>query len=148
MMGTIEDQVEEKSQSLLFDDYFTSPNSPGVAATVVHRGVEIKLKIKKSLTLDELQQAADAGLALSIDKAGQAQVTKMDQGAYSRKVVLLGVKQWPFTYDDGSPVPINKNTVAMMDGNLANKIADVILGNREAQQKALDPFVEKSEEDS
>lgn len=141
VQGVIEDII-------LYDDFFTDENDRGVEAIIEHKGKMLKFRLKKSLTLDEKQRAADAGVAITLDKQGNPKVTKMDQAAYTRAVLLAGVKYWPFEYSPGKPVPISEKTIRRLDGGLADKIASVILGQQEAQGQALDPFAQKSEEDS
>lgn len=148
---------DETLEPVLYDDYFSDPEDPGVETTIEHRGKLLKFRLKKSLTLDEKQLASDAGVKFELDKDGNPKITRMDQAAYTREIVFSGLKEWPFTYSNhpniaanlrGKPVPITRHHVSRMDGVLAEKIAAVILGQREAQQKALDPFDQKSGEDS
>lgn len=153
----IKDRVAEEAEAMLYDDYFTDEDDPGVEAVIEHKGKQLKFRVKKSLTLDEKQLASDAAVAIELDKDGQPHVTKMDQAAYTKAIVFAGVLEWPFKYSQhpkiaanlrGKPVPITKYHVSRMDGVLADKIANVILGQREAQQKAIDPFAQKSGEGS
>jgi len=147
-MGSTQEPLEDTQEPLLFEDYFNSPEAPGVEIEVMHKGKVVRLRVKKSLTLDEMQQATDAGVAIALDKEGNPTITKMNQGAYSKAIVLAGVRSWPFTNPDGSPVPFTKANVNIMDGVLAEKIATAILGNRAVQQQAIVPFAEKLKEDS
>lgn len=144
-VDTIKTLVTDAVEEVLYDDYFTDENDPGVVAVVEHLGKKLKFRVKKSLTLSEKQLASSAAVSFSLDKDGNPTITKMDQAAYTSQVVLAGVKSWPFKYRSGEPVPINRLTVSRMDGTLAEKVAAVILGQREAQQKALDPFAPKSD---
>jgi hypothetical protein len=140
--------IEVENESFLYDDFFTDENDRGVETIIEHDGRKLKFRVKKSLTLDEKQRATDAGVVITLDKDGNPKISKMDQAAYTRAVLLAGVKYWPFEYSPGKPVPITEKTVRRIDGTLADKVAGVILGQQNAQAQALDPFVQKSEEDS
>lgn len=144
-MGSIDIEVQE---TVLYDDYFTDENDRGVEAVIEHNGKFLKFRLKKSLTLEEKQRATDAGVGIVLDKNGEPKITKMDQAAYTRAVLLAGVKFWPFEYSPGKPVPISEKTIRRLDGGLGDKIASVILGQQIAQAQALDPFAPKSEEGS
>lgn len=137
--------VTQKLETVLYDDYFTDPNDPGVDVSIAHRGKLLTFRLKKSLTLAEKQIAANAGVSISIDGTGQPTLNKMDQSAYTREILIAGVKAWPFAYQDGTPVPITRDTISRMDGELAEKISFVLLGQREAQAQALVPFGKKSD---
>lgn len=149
----IKERVAEEAEAMLYDDYFTDEDDPGVEAIIEHKGKLLRFRLKKSLTLDEKQLASDAAVNIELDKEGNPHITRMDQAAYTKAIVFAGVLEWPFTYSHhpkiaanlrGKPVPLTRYHVSRMDGALADKIAQVILGQREAQQRALDPFVEKS----
>lgn len=160
-MGSIDETVNNlnglvaaEAEAMLYDDYFSDPDDEGVEAVIEHRGKPLVFRLKRSLTLEEKQRAADAGVSIEVDKEGTPKLTKMDQAAYTREIVLAGIKEWPFRYGTGikvdpkfrgAPVPINRQTVSRMDGALADKIAAVLLGQRGVQQKALDPFEQKSD---
>lgn len=144
-------------EDILYDDFFTDEDDPGIAVVIEHKGKLLPFRVKKSLTLSEKQLAADAGVSIELDKAGNPSIKKMDQSAYTREIVLSGVKEWPFKYGEhpkiaanlrGKTVPITRHHVSRMDGVLAEKVAGVILGQQEVQRAAVDPFEQKSDEDS
>ena len=150
-MGKIEDTVDtinslvaDAIDAILYDDYFTEPGDKGVEVAVEHKGKLLKFRVKKSLTLAEKQAASDAAITISLDKEGTPTLQRMDQAAYTAAVLLGGLKWWPFEYSKGNPVPINAKTIARLDGALGDKIAAIILGQRDAQVAALDPFGAKS----
>lgn len=150
----MDETINLSGEDVLYDDFFSDPDDEGVEAVIEHKGKMLTFRLKKSLTLAEKQRAADASLGFELSPDGTPKITKMDQSAYTQEVVLAGVKSWPFRYSNhrkiaehlrGTPVPINRYSVSRMDGTLAEKVAAVILGQREAQQKALDPFEQKSD---
>lgn len=143
------DKDKDKTlDTVLYDDYFSEPGDKGVAAIIEHRGKKLRFWLRKSLTLDEKQKAADAAIEFTLDAEGKPTITKMSQAEYTRQVVLTGTKKWPFEFSPGKPVPVSEKFVKMLDGDLADKIAAVILGQRQAQEDALVPFEMKSGEDS
>ncbi len=137
---------------LLFDDYFSNPNAPGVMMSVFHNGRNIKFKARRSLSLGERQVASDASIKIEIDELGKPVLTKMDQAAFTHEILLMSLKWWPFRYPKdyeiaelaGQPVPINVETIAALDQALSDKMVVRILGMGDQQDKAIIPFVRVS----
>lgn len=139
-------------EQFLFNDYFSDPNDRGMEITVYHDGRWVPFRIRRALTLKEKQAANNAAIKIEFDEKGKPNVTRMDQAAFTERIVLAALTWWPFTYADGSPVPINRDTVAALDEHLneeiANKALKLAQAIEEAQQVALDPFVPPLEENS
>lgn len=135
------------ADEFLWEHYSTDASDRGVETEIVWRGKKIPLRVKRALTLDERQRANDVAFKFDVDKEGAAHIVKQDQGAFTKEVVLIGLKYWPFEYSPGNPVPINRKTINEADGGLLDIIASRILGITEVDKAALDPFVRKSEED-
>ncbi len=140
------EKKQQQQQHYSFNEYFNSPDSKGIE--VIVGGVPFR--IRRSLTLDEKQRAQDAGVEIEI-LDGEPNIKRMDQGAYTREVVLMALKSWPFTYDEdyevvelrGQPVPINRETVSALDEYVAEEIAAKVLRIGEVQRTGLSPFVKK-----
>ncbi len=135
---------DETDELLLFDDYFSNPNAPGVMMSVFHNGKNIKFKARRSLSLGERQVASDASIKIEIDELGKPVLTKMDQAAFTHEILLMSLKWWPFKYTDGTMVPIDHNTIAALDQALSDKMVVRILGMGDQQDKAIIPFVRAS----
>lgn len=141
-------KADQVLDTVLYDDYFSEPGDKGVDVVIEHRGKKLRFRLKKSLNLDEKQRAADAAIDFTLDKDGKPEITRMSQAEYTRQIVLAGTKKWPFEFSAGKPVPLDEAHVRKLDGELADKIAGFILGQRQAQEDALVPFEMKSEEGS
>ena len=128
-----------------FDDYFSGSE---VEVIIPFRGKLLPFRLKKSLTLQERQKANDAAIKIELSKDGKPVISRQDQGAYTNTVILLGLRSWPFEYRPGKPVPINMETIAKLDGNMADELATRILNGVEVDQKELDPFEKESDEAS
>ncbi len=111
--------------------------------TIIARGKPVPFRVKRSLTLKEKQAASDMAVKIDFDEKGKPILSKVDQGAYTVEIVLSGLKWWPYTYDSGEPVPINRETVTVHDSAINEQLASLILGVAEVQQAALAPFGEK-----
>lgn len=135
----------DHNQGFLFDEYFSGSD---IEIHIPYKGKLIPFRIKRALTLKERQQANDAAIQVNFDSKGKPNLQKNDQAAYTNEIILVGLKFWPFEYRPGKPVPINRETVAKLDGNLADEIAARILGAVEVDESALDPFVKESDEAS
>lgn len=136
----------------LFNDYFVNPNDQGIEVSIPFQGKDLKFRIRRSLTLKEKQSASDAAIAFEIDEEGRPLISKMDQSAYVLEILIAGLKAWPFTYPQdypdsslaGKPVPINRETISMLDSRLQEAVSSRILGMGVAQAQAIAPFGMKS----
>jgi hypothetical protein len=138
--------TELQQDTFLFNDYFSDPDDPGIEVVIHAKGKDIPFRIKRSLTLKEKQAASDAAVKIDFDVKGNPKLSKVNQGEYTEKITLAGLKWWPYTYGNGKPVPINAQTVAAHDSVINEQLAALILGVAEVQQQALTPFEMKSDE--
>ncbi len=143
----IEEDQQASGEAFLFNNYFSDPKSKGIEITILFDGKMIPFRIKSSLTLRERQRAQNASMKIKVDSQGKPSIGNIDQAGYTAGLVLSALIWWPFTYDNGKPVPINEQTVNALDGELNNRIANKLLHIEESQQVAIDPFVLKLEED-
>lgn len=134
------------SESFLWENYSTDPSDKGVEVYIEHRGDIIPFRVRRSLTIDERQKANSAAIEVKLDKDGHPTLARQDQSAYTKQIVLLGLKYWPFEFEPGKPVPITMKNIERLDGGLLDKIAAHILGAVEVDKGKFDPFVQKSEE--
>lgn len=132
--------MSEEERQVLYDDYFSESGDPGVDAVIEHRGKQLHFKLRKSVTLGEKQAALSASMSMSLTRDGTPVIERMDNAAYTEAIVLAAVKSWPFAFKDGSPVPITAESVHKLDGSLAEKISNRVLGQEAAQKEALAPF--------
>lgn len=131
-----------------WEDFSSEEGGRGVEVIIPFQGKALPFRIRKSLTIDERQKANDAAIDIGMDKHGKPVINRQDQGAYTKEIVRLGLKFWPFEFEPGKPVPITPKNIARLDGGLLSEIAARILGTAEVDQDELTPFGKKSEEDS
>lgn len=134
--------------SFLWENYASDPSDKGVDIIVEWQGEELPFRIKRVLTIDERQRANEAGVLISIDKDGKPKIEKQDQAAYTKQIVLAGLKRWPFEYEPGKSVPITLRNISALDGSLLDKLAQHILGITRVRKDEYDPFVSQSDEAS
>ncbi len=130
----------------LWDKYSADEKDRGIEIEIEYHGELLPFRIKRALTIDERQRANDAAIKIELDKSGKPRITRQDQAAFTKEIVLVGLKFWPFEYTPGKPVPINRETVSKLDGGLLDQIASHILGIAEVDKEAFDPFERKLEE--
>lgn len=124
----------------LYDDFFSEPGDRGVEVMIPWRGKNLPFRLRKSLTIGEKQAAMEKAVSISVTKEGIPKIERMDQGAYSREIALKAITFWPFEFSRGKPVPINKETIAKIDGSLLEKIVTIVTGQDQQQEQALGPF--------
>jgi hypothetical protein len=133
------------SKSFLWEEYAAEENDRGVEVLIPHHGEMLPFRIKRVLTIDERQRANEAGVELEIDSKGRPRLKRQNQAAFTKEVVLIGLKAWPFEYEPGKSVPITAKTVARLEASLLDEIASRILGIVEVNKEDLDPFGMKSD---
>lgn len=133
-----------EDQLVLYDDFFSESGDPGVETVIEHRGKMLKFRMRRSVTLGEKQDAMASSIAISLAKDGTPHIDRMDNAAFNEALVLASVREWPFKFADGNPVPINKETVHKLDSALSEKIVAIVNGQAESQKEALVPFEMKS----
>jgi len=132
--------------SFLWDEFSSDPGDRGVEVIIEWKGKLLPFRIKRALTLDERQRANQAAIEIGLSDEGKPVIVKQDQAAYTKEIVLIGLKFWPFEYSPGKPVPINLKNISILDGGILDKLASHILGLVEVKKVELDPFAPKSDE--
>lgn len=135
---------KQSDTPFLFGDYFSDPNDKGVEFSMNFQGRVLTFRVRRTLSLKEKQAASQAAVQFEIDDEGRPAIKNLDQSAFTNEIVLAGLISWPFEYAPGEPVPINRETVEALDGRIAEKIADRLVGMGVAQAQAIVPFEKKS----
>src|SRR5258708_5950329 len=105
-----------------FEDYFSDDGDPGVVVEVERDGRKIPFRVKRHLNLGDRQRIRAAGIKVGLDENGKAEmIGEPDEAAFGHEVVLVGLKHWPFVRD-GKPIPITSETVAKLDGGVADQL--------------------------
>lgn len=133
--------------AFLWEDYSADSNDKGVEVKIPFEGQVLPFRIRRRLSLDERQIANDAAFEMGFDKDGAPHLVKSDQGAYTREIVRIGLKKWPFEYSPGNPVPVTPANIAKLDGGLLELISKAILGATDAKRQQSD-FLHSSEKKS
>lgn len=124
----------------LWEEYADDNTDRGVSVDIMWHGEVLPFRIKRVLTIDERQIAQQAGIEIGVDEQGRPKLLRQDQAAYTKAVVRLGLKAWPFEYEEGKHVPINEKTVEKLDAGLLDEIAARILGITQVRRSDADPF--------
>jgi hypothetical protein len=129
-----------EKKTFLWEEYAADSSDRGVLVEIEWRGEVLPFRIKRVLTIDERQRAQQAGVELGIDEKGKPKLIRQDQAAYTKAIVLVGLKEWPFEFEPGKRVPINETTVSKLDAGLLDEIALRILGTTQVNKGDLAPF--------
>lgn len=134
--------------AFLWENFASESNDHGVQIEIEFQGEKLPFRIKRHLTIDERQRANDAAFKIDLDKDGKPTISKQDQAAFTKEVVLIGLRAWPFEYSEGNPVPLIRKNIAALDGALLSELAGRILGTTEVKKEELVPFGKESEDHS
>lgn len=131
----------------LFDDFFVSESDPGVRHVLLLRGRAVPFTMKRGLTLRDKEEASSAAMQRHFDaESGRLIIDGLDDAVLTAELLVRGIKSWPFTYHDGSPVPITRETVMSLLGEAADQLVKALQGGIEAKEREADgPFVPASD---
>lgn len=127
------------AKKFLFSQYSADDSTVSVEV------MGIPFRIRRALTIKERAKAQEAAVEITLDREGQPKIGKMDNSAFTVEVCLMALKEWPFEEDDGTPTPINRETVSRLDPSILDKLAANALGYYNEVNREADPFVRKPE---
>ena len=134
------------SAPFLFDDFFVSPEDPGVEVQIPFKGRLVPIRLKRGLTLAEKENATQAAITRHIDEdTGRVLIDGIDDAKLGSAVVAAYIKEWPFRRADGNPVPATPEFVAQLDSNFSDALMTVIKRLQEGKREEADgPFAPTS----
>jgi hypothetical protein len=136
-----------EEQTFLFDDFFVDEADPGVVHTVTIRGREVPITCSRGISLADKEAATQASVKRHVAPNGKIVVDGIDDTALAVELLMRCIKSWPFTYKDGSTVPINRRNIRMLLSDACDALALAIIGVGAAKEAEADgPFAPPSEE--
>lgn len=130
------------AEKFLFSKYSVNDDT----VEVMVKGVP--MKIRQALTSTERQKVQDKLISISVDERGKPQFGSPNTAAYTTEVCLVAIKSWPFVDANDNPVPINRETVEVLEPTIKEEVAARVLGYYEEVNKQVNPFEKKSDDHS
>lgn len=130
--------MAEQQENFFFDDYSVDENA-GVPVTIPINGRPVPFTLRRALTIKQRSRATEPAIKIKIVD-GKPEVGKLDMDAFSIGVAIEAIIAWPFTYRDGKPVPVTRETVSKLPAEAVDLIAAYVLGKEKEQEAALVPF--------
>lgn len=131
--------------TFLFDDFFVGADDPGVEDVVVLNGQPVPMRFKRALTLRDREESKAKAVTTAVGADGSLNVTGVDEGVFTVEVLMHAIKSWPFTYQDGSPVPVTRENIHSMMASGADALQQKVLELASPKREALAPFVKPSD---
>lgn len=125
-----------------FEDFFVAADDPGADAEIEINGRTVPLKLKRSLTLQDLEESKTAAVQTKINAQGVPELVSVDENEFTLQVLQRMIKSWPFTFSDGSPVPVDRKNLEAMMASGAAALQQLVLTMVNARDIA--PFVQPS----
>jgi len=133
------------AEHFLFDDFFVAADDPGADVAVMINGRNVPLKIKRGLTLQDIEASKAAAIKTKINAQGAPELLSVDENEFTLQVLERTVLSWPFTMADGSPVPINRANLEAMMMQGSQALQQLVL-NMVQNRPDQTPFVQPSAE--
>lgn len=133
------DETPHPAETFLFDDFFSSEDDPGIEATIHVKGRDIPVRVKADLSLQDTQQAEQLAVKKRITPEGKLVVDGVDEALLTAEVLARTIKSWPFTFRDGSPVPVTRENVLKFCAEGGAKLAELLKSLKDQREAALVP---------
>lgn len=134
-------------QEFLFEDFFVSDSDPGDRFDLEVNGRTVPVYIRRNISLADVEGAKAKSMKTKINlETGQLEIESFDQNAFTLELIASVIKSWPFTYGDGSPVPITPQNVARMNIQAATALQDLVskVVAQKGSADSLGPFGSRS----
>jgi hypothetical protein len=135
--------------SFLFDDFFADPDaSVEIKPQLWQNGdlVEVPMQVRRRLSLGQREAIKQGSVAFEVDTVNGTYTPKaVDQEKLTVMTLMALIVSWPFTYKDGTPVPVNDKTVRALGSTNADAILMEISKLDTRRQEDAAPFVGPSE---
>jgi hypothetical protein len=135
--------------SFLFDDFFADPDASVEIHPKLWQGgelVEVPMQVRRRLSLGQREAIKQGSVAYEVDTVNGTYTPKaVDQEKLTVFTLLALIVSWPFTYKDGSPVPVNEKTVRSLGATNSDTILLEISKLDTGRQEAVAPFAAPSE---
>jgi hypothetical protein len=137
------------TDKFFFDDFFVADDDPGVEYLVMMGGKEVPLRIKKALTLDDIEACKEKAIKKDWNfRSGEMIVRGVDERTFVLEVLLRAIISWPFEYRDGRKVPITREVLQSMMADSYDALARIVTGLISQRREQTDPFEKVSAEAS
>jgi hypothetical protein len=135
--------------SFLFDDFFADPDaSVEIRPQLWQNGdlVEVPMRVRRRLALGAREAIKQDSVAYEVNTiTGEYSPKAVDQERLTVLTLMALLVSWPFTYKDGSPVPINEKTIRALGSTNADTILLAIGRLDQKREESVVPFVAPSE---
>lgn len=129
----------------LFDDFFTTDETPGVEVAFDIQGRSVPIILKRGISFKDFSEAKEQAVTMRINPVSmQPEILKYDDAVFGVELLVRCIKSWPFV-DKGMPVPVTRETIKQLN---SLTVQAMVLKLQEIMQKgkdALTPFVPASD---
>lgn len=133
------------SEEFLFEDFFVAADDPGVEEVVNIHGRDVPLRIKRGITLKDIEEAKSKAVKTHLSPSGQLIVDSIDEAVMTVEILVRCIKGWPFT-KDGKKVPVTRENLYAMRAEASDALQTLVQRLVSGKKEALVPFGKASEE--
>lgn len=135
--------------TFLYDDFFADPDASITINPKLWQGgelVEVPIQVRRRLSLGQREAIKTGSVAFEIDTVNGTYTPKaVDQEKLTVLTLLALIVSWPFTFKDGTPVPINEKTIRALGATNSDTILMEISKLDQKKPETFEPFVAPSE---
>ena len=132
----------------LFDDFFTTDETPGVEVQFSIQGRDVPIQLKRGISFKDFSEAKEQAVTMRMNPVSmQPEILKYDDAVFGVELLVRCIKSWPFTLN-GQPVEVTRERIKQLDSltvqAMVLKLQDIMQKGKES----LAPFVKASAEPS
>ncbi len=135
--------------TFLYDDFFADPDASVTITPKLWQGgelVEVPIQVRRRLSLGQREAIKTGSVAFEIDTSEGTYTPKaVDQEKLTVLTLLALIVSWPFTFKDGTPVPVNEKTIRALGATNSDVILMEISRLDQKRPETFEPFVAPSE---
>jgi|SRR5271157_1077889 len=128
----------------LFDNFFTPDDANGIDIEVPIGNQNIPFTVKRSVSVKDMFAAKASATKMRFKPTGEPEVYAFDEGTMNIEILARTLKAWPFLYSDGKPVPLTRENIQILDGDVIEPIVKAINEIIQKRRTSSDPFVNQS----
>lgn len=137
--------MSDMSQEFLFEDFFVAADDPGVEEVVSINGRDVPLRIKRGITLKDIEEAKSKAIKTHLSPKGELVVDSVDEAQMTVEILARVIKAWPFVRD-GKQVPITRENLYLMRAEASEALQSLVKRLISGKKEALAPFEKPSVE--
>jgi hypothetical protein len=125
--------------AFLYDHFFSPDKANGIHVTITVAGQELPFTLKRGVSFRDVADAKAQATKTRVKPTGEIEPYEFSEKIMNIEILAKTLREWPFQYSDGSEVPLTRENIADLDGDVVQALVEQIAKVVQEKRKALDP---------